>query len=60
MTNNDIVLKYYDFLKELQIKFAVDEDCMQMIFVALLEYNNDRLNELDSIINKDGTTALRC
>lgn len=48
MTNNDILEKYYSFLLELQEKFGVNDDCMQMIYLELLQYNNKKLIELDN------------
>lgn len=47
MTNNELLEKYYDFLLGLQEKFGVSDDCMQMIYLELLQYNNRKLNKLD-------------
>lgn len=47
MTNNDILIKWLPFFKELFEKFGVNEDCQQMIFVDFLLYDNAKLNELD-------------
>ena len=48
MSNNEIVEKYYPFIMELKQKFGADDDCVQMIFVEILEYSNPKLNQLDS------------
>lgn len=47
MTNNDILLKWLSFFKELFEKFGVNEDCQQMIFVDFLLYDNTKLNKLN-------------
>lgn len=47
MTNNELLEKYYDFLLGLQEKFGVSDDCMQMIYLELLQYSNRKLNKLD-------------
>lgn len=47
MTNNELLEKYYDFLLGLQEKFGVNDDCMQMIYLEFLQYNNKKLNKLD-------------
>lgn len=51
MSNNEIVEKYYPFIMELKQKFGADDDCVQMIFVEILEYSNPKLNQLDSKMN---------
>lgn len=51
MSNNEIVEKYYPFIMELKQKFGADDDCVQMIFVEILECSNPKLNQLDSKMN---------
>jgi hypothetical protein len=46
MSNNEIVVQYYDFVMELAKKWNVDDDCVQMIFVDILLYDNAKLNRL--------------
>lgn len=47
MTNNDLLIKYYDFLQELKSKFKVNDDCMQIIYLEFLNYDNKKLMRLD-------------
>ena len=47
LTNNELLLKWLDFFEELFNKWDVDEDCRQMIYVDFLEYDNQKLNEID-------------
>ena len=47
LTNNELLLKWLDFFEELFKKWNVDEDCQQMIYLAFLEYDNEKLNEID-------------
>lgn len=42
------IMKYYSFLNELFEKWKVDKDCQQMIWQSLLEYDQNKLEELDS------------
>lgn len=45
--NNDIVTKWMPFLDGLFIKWKVDPDCQQMIYLDLLLYDEDALKQLD-------------
>lgn len=45
--NNDIIVKWMPFLEELFIKWKVDPDCQQIIYLDLLEYDYDTLKRLD-------------
>lgn len=47
MNNNELLEKYYDFLLELQEKWGINEDCMQMIYLDFLQYSNKKLRDLD-------------
>ena len=47
LTTNELLLKWLDFFEELFKKWNVDEDCQQMIYLAFLEYDNEKLNEID-------------
>ena len=47
ITNNEILLKWLPFFKELFEKFGVNEDCQQMIFVDFLLYDNAKLNKMN-------------
>lgn len=42
--------KYLPFLLEMKSKWKVNDDCMQMIYLDFLEYDNEKLNEIE---NKD-------
>lgn len=46
-TNNELLLKWLDFFEELFKKWGVDKDCQQLIYLAFLEYDNKKLNEID-------------
>lgn len=48
MNNNEIIEKYYPFIMELKEKFGADDDCTQMVCIALLETSNSKLQSLDS------------
>lgn len=48
MTNNEILIKWISFFKDLFQKFGVNEDCQQMIYLDFLQYDNTKLNELDN------------
>lgn len=48
MSNNEIVELYYSFIVELAKKWNVDDDCLQMIFLDILLYDNAKLNRLHS------------
>lgn len=48
MTNNEIVIKYYDFINGLFKKWRVNEDCQQMIWEDLLNYDPSKLSVLDA------------
>lgn len=55
MSNNDFVLKYYKLIKECvhyQIKsagvsYGFYDDLLQHIVLVILEYNNEKLNDID-------------
>lgn len=47
MTNNEILIKWLPFFEELFRKFGVNEDCQQMIFLDFLQYDNEKLNNLN-------------
>lgn len=47
LTNNELLLKWLPFMESLKIKWAVTDDCMQLFFLEFLEYDNEKLNELD-------------
>ena len=47
MNNNELLEKYYDFFIELQEKWGINEDCMQMIYLDFLQYSNKKLRDLD-------------
>lgn len=40
-------MKYYSFMLELQTKWKITDDCMQMFYLEFLEYDNAKLNGLD-------------
>lgn len=46
MTNNEIVLNYYDFITDRAYKLHMNEDCLQECFLQILLADNDRLNWL--------------
>ena len=46
MSNNEIVELYYSFIVELAKKWNVDDDCLQMIFLDILLYDNAKLNNI--------------
>lgn len=45
-TNNEIVMEYYPFCQQLRKKIGVDEDCLQICLLALLQMDNEKLNGL--------------
>lgn len=47
MSNSELLEKYYDFFLELQEKFGVNDDCMQIIYLSFLQTSNKKLSELD-------------
>lgn len=48
MSNNELVMLYYDFLVGIKNKFGMNDDCFQMAVIDILEYDNDKLNEMHS------------
>lgn len=46
MTNNDIIIEFYDQIMRWSKEFCINEDCLQEIFLVLLEMDNSRLNKL--------------
>lgn len=44
----DVIMKYYEFINELFKKWNVNEDCQQIIWQSLLEYDQRKLIALDA------------
>ena len=42
-----MLIKWLPFFQELFDKWRVNEDCQSMIFLDYLEYDNQKLNEID-------------
>ena len=47
LSSNEILLKWIQHFEELFRKFGVNEDCKQMIYLDFLQYDNEKLNELN-------------
>ena len=46
MTNNEIVIEFYDQITRWAKEHYINEDCLQEILLVLLEMDNSRLNKL--------------
>lgn len=45
--NNDLLLKYLPFMEEMKQKMRMNDDCFEMIVLAFLEKDPDRMNEIE-------------
>lgn len=43
----NILMEYYDFITSLFSKWKVNEDCQQIIWQSLLEYDQNEIKRLD-------------
>ena len=46
LTNNELLLEYLPFMEELKSKWSITDDCMQLIYLDYLLYDNAKLNEI--------------